>query len=162
MTSRLTLLSIVSLGLLLSALALLAENGNPHGASAANCAECHTATSWAPLKKPLSFRHEKTGFKLEGSHSRVDCRGCHQSLVFTRVGSTCLDCHKDVHRGELGVRCESCHGTQTWTNQNEIFKVHAKTRFPLLAFHASLDCEACHKNQQPLEYKGTPLSLIHI
>lgn len=132
------------------------QKESPHGKLALDCGDCHTAERWSPVEKTPKFRHDATGFALEASHARIACRRCHQSLVFDRVGSACVDCHKDVHRGELGSRCEACHTAATWTNQREMFRVHSRTRFPLLSVHASLDCAACHRGQSPAEYALTP------
>jgi hypothetical protein len=128
----------------------------PHGDLTLDCSECHDPKGWLPVEKPPSFRHDTTGFTLKASHAQVSCRGCHQSLVFHRVGTACVDCHQDAHRGELGFRCESCHTPGTWTNQREMFQAHSGTRFPLLAVHARLDCAACHAEQRPWEYATTP------
>jgi hypothetical protein len=128
----------------------------PHGNLALDCAECHVPERWTPVGKPPTFRHDTTGFALQSAHAAVSCRGCHLTLVFNRVGTACADCHKDAHRGELGTSCEACHTPTTWTNQREMFQVHSRTRFPLLASHSRLDCTACHRNQQPYQYKNTP------
>jgi nitrate/TMAO reductase-like tetraheme cytochrome c subunit len=37
-----------------------------------------------------------------------------------------------------------------------MFQSHSRTRFPLLAVHARLDCAACHAEQRPWEYATTP------
>jgi len=128
----------------------------PHGDLAIDCGECHSPERWTPVANPLTFEHDSTGFKLRAAHSGVSCRSCHRSLVFHEVGTACADCHKDAHRGELGFRCETCHSPTTWTNQREMFRVHSRTRFPLLSIHARLDCTACHRNQRPYEYANTP------
>jgi hypothetical protein len=128
----------------------------PHGDLSLDCGECHNPERWVPVDEPPTFRHDATGFELLASHTRVACRQCHQSLVFHQVGTACADCHADAHRGELGFRCESCHTPATWTNQREMFAVHSRTRFPLLAVHARLDCAACHANQEPWQYATTP------
>ncbi|MGE0455545.1 MAG: cytochrome c3 family protein [Vicinamibacteria bacterium] len=152
-------LALTTLGLI-AALPLLllraqAASGPPHGDLSLDCGECHSPERWAPVGK-LAFRHETTGFRLEDAHAQASCRGCHKSLVFNRVGTACADCHRDAHRGELGALCESCHVPRTWSNQREVFAVHSRTRFPLLAVHASLDCGACHRGQRPYEYANTP------
>jgi hypothetical protein len=108
------------------------------------------------VEKPPIFRHDTTGFELKASHAQVSCRGCHHSLVFHQVGTACADCHQDAHRGELGFRCAWCHTPTTWTNQRDMFQVHSRTRFPLLAVHARLDCAACHGSQEPWQYATTP------
>jgi hypothetical protein len=128
----------------------------PHGGLQLDCAECHSPEKWVPVDLPPSFRHATTGFELRSAHAQVSCRGCHRTLVFSRVGTACADCHQDAHRGELGSRCEACHTPTTWTNQREMFQVHSRTRFPLFASHARLDCTACHRGQRPYEYKNTP------
>jgi Zn finger protein HypA/HybF involved in hydrogenase expression len=133
-----------------------AKSGPPHGDLQIDCAECHNPERWAPVDKPPSFRHEKTGFALQAAHARASCRGCHTSLVFNRVGTDCADCHRDAHRGEMGFQCDACHTPTTWTNQRDMFQAHARTRFPLFASHARLDCTACHRSQKPYEYRNTP------
>ena len=75
---------------------------SPHGTLDLDCAECHTPERWTPVLRTPIFRHESTGFLLQGSHSQVACGSCHRSLVFSRVGTACVDCHQDAHRGELG------------------------------------------------------------
>ena len=128
----------------------------PHGDLTLDCAECHNPEKWVPVGKPPTFRHDTTGFTLQSAHAQVSCRGCHRTLVFNRVGTACADCHKDAHRGEMGTSCEACHTPTTWTNQREMSQVHSRTRFPLFASHSRLDCTACHRNQQPYQYKNTP------
>ncbi|MGE5127613.1 MAG: cytochrome c3 family protein [Betaproteobacteria bacterium] len=128
----------------------------PHGDMKRDCGECHTPERWVPVDTPPTFRHATTGFALELAHAKASCRACHRSLVFDQVGTACADCHQDAHRGELGFRCEACHTPTTWTNQREMSQVHSRTRFPLLAIHARLDCTACHRNQRPFQYANTP------
>jgi len=128
----------------------------PHGDLSIDCEQCHNPERWTPVEK-TRFRHETVGLPLIGAHARLRCRSCHESLVFSHVGTACADCHKDAHRGELGSRCEDCHTTRSWSNRREMFAVHSRTRFPLLAAHASLDCDACHRGQAPTEYALTPI-----
>jgi Outer membrane cytochrome MtrC/MtrF-like, domains II/IV len=129
---------------------------NPHGDVKQDCADCHSAEGWAQVEHPKEFRHQQTGFPLEGLHADLACRSCHRDLVFSRVGTACADCHRDPHRGELGFRCEACHSPRTWSNRSEMFQAHNKTRFPLFAVHASVDCDACHRGQHPNQYATTP------
>ena len=114
----------------------------------------------APLRKPLVFDHRGTGFPLDAAHAQASCRDCHVSLVFSQVGTACADCHRDAHDGELGTQCGSCHTPESWTNRQEFFRIHNRTRFPLLAAHARLDCESCHRGQQPQQFVGTPTECI--
>lgn len=127
---------------------------SPHGNLAGDCSTCHTAEGWTPLRKPLQFDHQGTGFPLVAAHAQVGCRDCHKSLVFSQVPTACSDCHRDAHRGEMGPDCESCHTPESWTNRREAFRLHSRTRFPLLGPHAGLDCEACHRGAQPREFTG--------
>jgi hypothetical protein len=131
------------------------QRAQPHGDIRRDCGECHNPERWVPIEAGR-FRHDSTGYPLESAHAQASCRSCHRTLVFARVGVACLDCHKDPHRGELGMRCEACHTPTTWTNQRELFRAHARTRFPLMAVHARLDCAACHKGQTPYQYANTP------
>jgi len=129
---------------------------NPHGTLDTDCGECHSPNRWVPVLPRPRFVHDQTGFPLQGAHAQASCRSCHRSLVFNHVGTSCADCHKDPHNHELGTQCEKCHTPQTWTNQREIFTAHNRTRFPLFAVHANVDCASCHKNQTPTQYVNTP------
>ena len=129
---------------------------NPHGTLDTDCGECHSPNRWVPVLPRPHFVHDKTGFPLQGAHAQASCRSCHKSLVFAHVATSCSDCHRDPHNHELGTQCEKCHTPRTWTNQSEIFRAHNRTRFPLFAVHATVDCARCHQNQKPQEYVTTP------
>jgi hypothetical protein len=134
--------------------------GNPHGNIGFDCSLCHTTKGWKVLPDSMQFNHDKTGYPLIGGHKETGCRACHLNLVFYHIGTSCIDCHVDVHKGELGLNCELCHSQRTWENRQEIFESHSETRFPLTGIHAIVDCEACHYNQNPNEYKTTPLECV--
>ena len=144
----------------LGATPLRAAAENPHGNLAIACTDCHSTEAWVPLVASPSFRHADTGFVLTGAHATAACRKCHQTLVFSQVGTACQDCHRDPHAGELGARCASCHGTTTWANQRAMFDRHGRTLFPLLAAHSRLDCESCHGGQRQDQYASTPVECI--
>jgi hypothetical protein len=129
---------------------------NPHGDLHTDCGTCHTPEKWAPVVSTPSFKHEATGFLLREAHARVACRSCHQSLVFSKIGTACADCHRDAHQGQLGFRCEDCHDSQSWTNQRQMRERHNRTRLPLLGVHANLDCDSCHRGPQAGRYMLTP------
>ena len=156
--SRLVVAAALAALALVPALVLHGQSASdpPHGDLQLDCAECHNPEKWVPVDKPPTFRHDTTGFVLQSAHAQVSCRGCHRTLVFNRVGTDCADCHRDAHRGEMGFQCDACHTPTTWTNQREMFQAHSRTRFPLFASHARLDCTACHRSQKPYEYKNTP------
>jgi len=163
MKRRLSLVAFLLLPLVGPLVALRAEapprqatGDNPHGDDRLDCARCHTAERWTPVVKPPGFKHAETGFTLEGAHGQIGCRDCHRSLVFQRIGTACADCHKDAHKGELGLRCDACHTSHGWTNQEAMRSRHDRTRFPLVGPHARVDCDACHRGQQPNQYVTTP------
>jgi len=64
---------------------------NPHGPLATPCANCHTYTSWKPIRSKPDFNHELTGYPLRGMHQNVACNQCHTSMLFKNVGSQCAD-----------------------------------------------------------------------
>lgn len=131
---------------------------SPHGDSVdSDCLTCHTIDAWSPLAVELIFRHEDTGFRLDGGHSEPTCLECHGSLVFFQVGTACADCHEDAHSGELGFVCEICHAPAGWDDPRSFFDAHNRTLFPLFAPHAPLDCAACHRQTgDRWQYAGTP------
>jgi Zn finger protein HypA/HybF involved in hydrogenase expression len=79
------------------------------------------------------FRHESTGFGLEGQHKIIQCKACHTDLAFKKTSSACITCHQDMHNQTVGNECARCHNSQSWVVEN-IAKMHA-TRFinPLTA-----------------------------
>src|SRR5258708_27935569 len=82
---------------------------NPHGPISTPCSNCHTYTSWKPIRSNPEFNHDQTGYPLRGMHAKVGCSQCHTSLVFKNVSSQCADCHADIHRLQFGATCSSCH-----------------------------------------------------
>jgi len=155
------------------AAALAAQN--PHGADLKiDCASCHspkgweisasywqnynpdqprvsqvTGTVWGP--DTLRFHHGKTGFALTGRHATVDCRGCHENLVFSETPSDCNSCHSDVHQQTVGTDCARCHTTANWLIDN-IPELHVQNGFPLTGVHQPVSCEQCHTSAQNLQF----------
>jgi thioredoxin reductase/Pyruvate/2-oxoacid:ferredoxin oxidoreductase delta subunit len=132
-----------------------AAQESPHGPLAIACDQCHSTAGWE-VGRDIPFRHESTGFRLEGMHAVAACAECHKQPVFSHVATACQDCHRDGHRGELGLACSSCHETRRWDVRSELFQGHSKTLFPLFAAHARVDCEACHGGQPPEQFAATP------
>jgi len=62
------------------------------------CLECHSYENWGSVH----FNHDKTAFKLDGEHVKVDCGSCHkeveesgETFVFYKVKNfECIDCHQ--------------------------------------------------------------------
>jgi len=149
---------------LLLALALLstplAAQQSPHGPLAVPCEDCHSTEAWRPLRADPAFDHSTTGFALIGSHRQIDCAGCHRSPVFAHVAAACADCHEDAHVGELGLDCASCHDPRGWDVRSDFFNAHSRTLFPLLAGHARVDCDACHRGAPPRQFSNLPTDCV--
>ncbi|MCB9350832.1 MAG: hypothetical protein H6573_25485 [Lewinellaceae bacterium] len=125
---------------------------SPHGAGfKGNCADCHSSFSWEIDADTLSFNHDTTAFSLAGQHTRVDCRDCHQTLVFPEASPECISCHTDMHRTTVGSDCARCHTSENWLVDN-ITELHQENGFPLLGAHAVLSCNDCHVSESALEF----------
>ena len=123
-----------------------------------NCSACHDVNSWETIK----FDHEKTGYILEGVHSRQTCAACHLKMdsngkkiqKFEGLSRECSTCHKDSHMRQFDVNCKTeckrCHGFANWKD----FKFDHKTsRFKLDGAHLKIECVQCHK--QIIDEKNT-------
>jgi hypothetical protein len=126
---------------------------SPHGSIGIACRNCHTSTSFRPIRPFPDFKHSETRYPLRGMHSGLDCRQCHTRLVFANVGKQCADCHADFHRRQMGSNCEQCHSVRGWRISLAAMKNHAN-RFPLIGAHAAVDCESCHKSPATSQYRG--------
>ncbi|MCP4414008.1 MAG: cytochrome c3 family protein, partial [Gammaproteobacteria bacterium] len=138
---------------------LVAQNTvtSPHGDNLKiACEVCHTTLDWndVPLFK---FNHEQVGYPLSGEHKFAECSACHNSFIFSQVGTSCADCHTDIHKGELGNQCESCHNSKNWENRQQVIEQHNQTNFPLIGVHSNLDCESCHINEQQRQFVNLPV-----
>src|SRR5258706_8145996 len=133
--------------------AQLQNSRNPHGPLDIPCENCHTATSWKPIRSIPEFDHDKTRYPLRGMHEKVQCVECHTKLVFKNVGSTCADCHADIHRRQFGANCEQCHTVNGWNVSVQAILNHFN-RFPLVGAHAALECDACHKGAATGQFQG--------
>jgi len=133
--------------------AQLQTSRNPHGPLDIPCENCHTSTSWKPIRSIPEFDHDKTRYPLRGMHEKVQCVECHTKLVFKNVGSTCADCHADIHRRQFGANCEQCHTVNGWNVSVKAIQNHFN-RFPLVGAHAALECDACHKAAATGQFQG--------
>lgn len=119
---------------------------------------------------PLAAAHHD----LEGTK---DCRSCHATTTDI-PNSRCLNCHQEIgdriagaigfHGKELTGNCAQCHRD----HRSELIVFdrakfnHRQATFPLVEKHATLECEACHRKQQPaMDPVATPrfdfLGLAH-
>ena len=63
-----------------------------------DCSRCHITDSWIPEK----FNHDDTAFPLEGRHTEIDCKACHElenksgvsTVVYKLNKLECIDCHQ--------------------------------------------------------------------
>lgn len=87
------------------------------------CNDCHTMRNWEPMK----FKHNLTGFRLEGAHKYQPCGNCHQGRVYRVIPGDCYNCHvKDfisssavafhkVFNPSMDPNCAGCHTQFTWS-----------------------------------------------
>jgi len=54
-----------------------ADVRSPHGTLARPCEDCHTHTSWKPIRNLPEFNHNDTKYPLRGMHKDIGCRQCH-------------------------------------------------------------------------------------
>jgi hypothetical protein len=135
------------------------QTRNPHGPIKIPCENCHTFTSWKPIRAVPEFNHNSTAFPLRGLHEKVECKLCHTKMVFTDAGTKCADCHADIHRGQFGAKCEQCHTVKGWNVSVKAIQQH-QNRFPLLGAHAAVECIACHKNAAVGQFTGLSTQCI--
>ena len=69
-------------------------NNPPHASAgpvfaAANCASCHSTTSW----NTAIFDHSTTGFLLTNGHANVPCGSCHINNNYNLTSGACQNCH---------------------------------------------------------------------
>ena len=114
----------------------------PHR-SDTRCDACHTTGSWSQV----SFDHARTGFLLNGAHTKAACASCHGADLAKPLGRTCASCHTDAHTGEFGTRCASCHEESNWRPLFDA-DAHRRTNFPLTGRHALLPCQECHLDRR--------------
>jgi hypothetical protein len=106
-----------------------------------------------------NFDHALTDYKLEGKHTSLECRKCHQAKnivikdrllaqkknldrTFWGLNRECLSCHADEHRGQLAQTCLDCHSMAGW--KPPVNFSHDKAKFVLTGRHISVDCDKCH------------------
>jgi hypothetical protein len=117
------------------------------------CGDCHSDRSFKPA---TGFSHDRSKFRLAGSHREVACEKCHK--ITTRDGKKfqefkgvpfqgCVSCHSDPHQNRFGQNCAQCHTEVSFhviKNSSEFD--HSKTRFPLTGKHTQVSCKSCHKS----------------
>jgi hypothetical protein len=143
------------LSFLIICASLLFLNGlqhSPHGPGfKISCKTCHSSKGWELDKSIYSFDHNSTKMPLFGQHNAIDCRQCHNSLIFSEAKTNCNDCHNDMHQATTGSDCSRCHNQISWL-VNNINEIHRMSRFPLLGAHRTSDCSQCHVSESLLRF----------
>ena len=121
----------------------------------ANCANCHTQTSWQPTTFGPERHDDETSFALTGAHQATRCTSCHTSsddrIKFEFASTECATCHDNTqdnpHAGQFAsasgrTTCETCHTTERWDAAPRFD--HDTTEFALTGAHATASCASCH------------------
>ena len=122
------------------------------------CAECHGEHFGRNFKivkfDKNSFKHDLTGYNLEGIHAETNCTDCHKKeLVINNIsqkkGATylgletdCYSCHADYHQNTLSNNCLTCHNQNSFVPANGFN--HDNTNYKLIGTHNNLECNSCH------------------
>lgn len=126
------------------------------------CIDCHSdhhgkAFETAKFNEK-NFKHDLSGYKLVGAHSKLECSKCHKPLfirnneiakrtgTYLGLGQKCLDCHSDYHQKTLKNTCLDCHDMVKFKPAPKFD--HNKTDFKLIGAHKKTDCIECHKVTQ--------------
>jgi hypothetical protein len=132
---------------------------------------CMTALAWLSATSAHAGSVETLLMpgKVSKAHIKQEekCGNCHDRSNKVTQSSLCLDCHKDVAEDVLTRRnfhgrmpnagsgeCRACHsehkGRDADIAQLDAAQFdHALTQLPLEGAHASIDCAACHKHDEP-------------
>ncbi|PLX10061.1 MAG: hypothetical protein C0598_11240 [Marinilabiliales bacterium] len=133
---------------------------SPHGDQLEiSCSDCHTSEGWTIDRNNISFQHIQTGFILEGTHDQLDCKQCHETLVFSDAEPGCISCHDDMHEQTVGFDCKRCHNSVDWIVSN-ITEIHNQSRFPLLGAHLTADCYSCHESASNLRFEPLGIECV--
>lgn len=124
------------------------------------CAACHNTGGWKKVAAAAAvsahFDHAQTHFPLRGKHAGVNCAQCHASGDFKKpvAFAKCTDCHKlDPPSGQFSGNpskvngsgeCSACHSVDGWKLTTFTVALHASTKYPLEAKHATVACGSCH------------------
>ena len=130
------------------------------------CAQCHTATSFATFEGQGNFDHNLTHFTLKGAHQKTDCYSCHVQnneplAIFQDRNNinenSCVKCHTDVHNGKFGTDCVKCHKETSFLSLRSMdFFDHNVTDYTLEGKHVGVDCKQCHKKRftTPIDFSA--------
>ncbi len=123
-----------------------------------NCSQCHTGESFSVISGVQNFDHNKTNFKLEGKHQRVDCKLCHKTKLTNALKfGRCADCHPDYHYNQFAIQgvspdCSACHNNNGFTESSFTIEKHNEGKFRLQGAHLATPCIACHKKEKDAKW----------
>ena len=133
-----------------------------------DCKSCHNVEDWLSVKQASGTRafHQKTRFPLVGGHVDVACKSCHgpgpgSPAVFKGLRfDSCTACHVDAHLGQLSKgdslqACDGCHTVQGFLPVR--YEASDHKTFALEGAHAAVACMLCHKSDEKLAARATPL-----
>ncbi len=126
-----------------------------------NCATCHSDHhgrnfDMVRFDEP-NFKHDLAGYKLEGAHTKIDCRDCHKpdfvvdkglknpKTTYLGLKQDCLSCHADYHQKTLSNDCAKCHNADAFAPAVRFN--HDKSKYPLAGKHKTVDCIECHEKE---------------
>ncbi len=121
--------------------------GHVAGNFSHNCLTCHNTIAWQP-----GFNHASTAFPLSGAHTSIECQSCHINGNFQLTYTDCYQCHATTFASttnpnhvtaNMSHDCLTCHTTAAW--QPATYD-HNQTRLPLTGAHTTIQCAACHIN----------------
>ncbi|SMF36384.1 cytochrome c3 family protein [Pseudobacteriovorax antillogorgiicola] len=127
------------------------------------CVDCHKDHKGRDFNAvrfdEKNFDHKRTGFILDGAHTKVECTDCHTEKRLNKPinrsdtrwfgkSPSCRECHADddIHRytGKFAkVECSKCHNTTEWKD-TKFFDHARETGYALIGAHARNKCSDCH------------------
>ncbi len=123
-----------------------------------DCFECHSEHHGRKFDMvrfdQANFKHNITGYTLEGKHETVDCRKCHKpdnisdkdlkkrKKTFLGLDEKCLSCHDDIHQKTLSNDCMQCHTMKAFKPASQFD--HDEAEYTLKGKHLEVDCIECH------------------
>jgi hypothetical protein len=122
-------------------------------AAGSDCSSCHTENGYKPTRFDRET-HKTSAFPLEGKHFELACSKCHlpegADAVYKTGKLICSACHEDKHAKQFQSapyenRCDQCHDATSFKPNTFSVDRHAKTQFPLVGKHATVECRDCHK-----------------
>jgi len=127
-------LLVLALAFIRTADAQKQSTRSPHGPLAIPCENCHTSTSWVPIRAIPEFNTTPRDIPSR-MHEKVSCTQCHikpgLSLMSGKIARTATP----TFIASDGAQLRQCHTVSGWNVSNQSIKEHFN-RFPLLGAHA--------------------------